>query len=221
MADLAKPSKENSITLKSTPASSSASAISLELLSWISDQLTMLAEAFGEQLTEERMEIYARSLADIPQDQLRFSFQRALNQLTWFPKLAELRTLAGADAEKEKKIEADAAWTYVNDYLSKWGVDLLPVYSGGNKTTPPPLDPHIEYALRRIGGLRALNQMDVTRMPFVYRDFCEAYNQAPIAELMAPGLEQRFGSEKLLGAVKELAKAKTMTTRPVVDDPEE
>ena len=141
MADLAKPSKENSITLKSTPASSSASAISLELLSWISDQLTMLAEAFGEPLTEERMEIYARSLADIPQDQLRISFQHALNQLTWFPKLVELRRLAGADTESEKKIEADAAWVHVNDYLRKWGVDLLPIYSGGNKTTPPPLDP--------------------------------------------------------------------------------
>ncbi|MGA9527678.1 MAG: hypothetical protein WBS24_06150 [Terriglobales bacterium] len=178
----------------------------------------MLAEGFAEPLTEERMEIYVRGLSDIPQDRLRTSFQRALNQLTWFPKLAELRNLAGADAEKEKKIEADAAWTYVNDYLRKWGVDLLPIYSGGNKTSAPPLDPHIEYALRRIGGLRTLNQMDVTKTPFVYRDFCEAYNQAPLAEIMAPRLEQQFGSNNLAGTVKGLAQAKAMTPKPLVDD---
>ena len=53
-------------------------------------------------------------------------------------------------------------------------------------------------------------------MPFVYRDFCEAYNQAPTRRPDGPRLEQRFGTLKLLGTIKELAKAKTMTTRPVV-----
>ncbi|MGB9489018.1 MAG: hypothetical protein WCA92_01010 [Terriglobales bacterium] len=181
----------------------------------------MLAEAFAEPLTEERMEIYIRRLSDISQERLRLCFQRALNQLTWFPKLAELRSLAGADADSEKKIEADAAWTHVNDYLRKWGVDLLPIYSGGNKTSPPPLDPHIEYALRRIGGLHALNQMDVAKMPFMYRDFCEAYNQAPLAELMAPRLEQQFGNNKLLGTIKDLSKAKSMGRQPLEKGPVE
>jgi len=210
MADLAKPSKESSITLKSTPGSNSASETSLELLSWISDQLTMLAEAFAEPLTEERMEIYVRGLADIPQDRLRVSFQRALRQLTWFPKLAELRNLAGANTDDEKKVEADAAWTYVNDYLHKWGIDMLPIYSGGKQVTPPPLDPRAEYALRRIGGFQVLNQMDVSRMPFIYRDFCEAYTLAPLVESMAPRLKEQFGADKLLGKVTELAHSKKL-----------
>jgi hypothetical protein len=170
----------------------------------------MLAEAFAEPLTEERMEIYVCGLADIPQDQLRVSFQRALRQLTWFPKLAELRNFAGSNSADEIKIEADAAWTYVNDYLRKWGADLLPVRSGGKEILPPPLDARVEYALRRIGGLQALNQMDVNRMPFLYRDFCEAYTQAPLAEQMAPRLEQQFGTNKVLGTITDLAQAKTM-----------
>lgn len=76
--------------------SSSASGRGLELLDWINDELTILAEAFGERLTEERQEIYCAGLADIGQDRLAVAFRRARYELKWFPKLAELRDLAGA-----------------------------------------------------------------------------------------------------------------------------
>jgi hypothetical protein len=171
----------------------------------------MLAEAFGEPLTDERIEIYARSLADIPQDRLNAAFQRALREQTFFPKVAELRALAASKPDDEKKVEANAAWDYVNEYLRKWGVDRLPLFSGGGKvTTPPPLDARSDYALRRIGGLRALNQVDIDKRPFMYRDFCEAYTLAPVAELMALPLQQQFGDYKLLGNVKQLTQAKSM-----------
>ena len=68
----------------------------MELLDWINDQLTILAEAFGERLTEERQEIYCAGLAGIQQDRLVAAFRRARYELKWFPKLAELRELAGA-----------------------------------------------------------------------------------------------------------------------------
>jgi hypothetical protein len=68
----------------------------LELLEWINDELTILAETFGEPVTEQRQEIYCSGLADIPQEQLRIAFRRARYELKWFPKLAELRELAGA-----------------------------------------------------------------------------------------------------------------------------
>lgn len=77
------------------PGSNSASAKGLEHLDWINDELTILAEAFGELLTEQRQEIYCSGLADIRQDQLRTAFRRARYELKWFPKLAELRELAG------------------------------------------------------------------------------------------------------------------------------
>jgi hypothetical protein len=66
----------------------------LELLDWINDQLTILAEAFGETLTDQRQEIYCGGLADIQQSQLGIAFRRARYELKWFPKLAELRELA-------------------------------------------------------------------------------------------------------------------------------
>src|ERR1035438_1408601 len=205
-----KPNSENSITLKPMPESSSDSETASRVLSWIIDQLTTLAEAFGEGLTEERMEIYARALADVPQDRLNVAFQRALRERTFFPKVAELRALALASSDEGKKVEANAAWDYVNQYLRKWGVDLLPLYSNGNVMTPPRLDARTDYALRRVGGLRALNQVDVDKVPFMYRDFCEAYALAPVADLLAQPLQQQFGEDKLEGSVKQLTEAKSM-----------
>ncbi len=199
--------------MKSTPGSSSDSGSASKILSWIYDQLTTLAVAFREPLIEERVEIYARALTDIPQDRLNVAFQRALRELTFFPKVAELRSLAVSSSDDEKNVEANAAWDYVNDYLRKWGVDLLPLHSGGQVITPPPLDSRTDYALRRIGGLRALNQVDIDKLPFMRRDFCEAYTLAPVAELMALSLQQQFGEDKLQGNIKQLTEAKSMEHR--------
>ena len=58
-----------------------------------------LGEAFGEGLTAERQAIYATSLADIPVDKLRHAIKRAIRELKWFPKIAELRELAGLSPE--------------------------------------------------------------------------------------------------------------------------
>ena len=63
---------------------------------WLVDELTALGEAFGEGLTAERQAIYVTALADIPTDQLRRAIRAAIQELKWFPKVAELRELAGA-----------------------------------------------------------------------------------------------------------------------------
>jgi hypothetical protein len=107
-----KQNSENSIILRSTLGSSSGSAKSLELLDWINDQLTILAEAFGETLTEQRQEIYCGGLADIDQSHLKLAFRTASYELKWFPKLAELRELAGAlpDALNDNRPGPEEAW---------------------------------------------------------------------------------------------------------------
>src|SRR5271155_188906 len=88
MSDPTGPNKENSITLRPTPGPNNGSEKDLAFLEWIHDQLTILAEAFGEPLTQERAEIYVGSLSDISQERLRNAFHRALNQSTFFPKVA-------------------------------------------------------------------------------------------------------------------------------------
>jgi hypothetical protein len=84
----------------------------LELIDWINDQLTILAEAFGEKLTEERQDIYCGSLADLQQKPLDVAFRRARCELKWFPRIAELRELAGAlpNAGNDGRPGPEEAW---------------------------------------------------------------------------------------------------------------
>jgi hypothetical protein len=96
-----------------------------ELLLWLIDKLTVLAEAFREQLTDATLRIYAQDLSDLEKPQLEIAFKRAL-----FPKIAELRERAGANAAVLCEVEAEAAWEYVNEYLEKWGVELLSTRAG-------------------------------------------------------------------------------------------
>src|ERR1700746_3835424 len=112
MSESAKRNSENSITLRSTPESSSGSGKGLEFLEWINDELTILAEAFGEPLTEQRQEIYCAGLSDLNQNQLSLAFRRARYELKWCPKLAELRELAGASggAVKDGRPGPEEAW---------------------------------------------------------------------------------------------------------------
>ena len=51
---------------------------------------------FGIEITGQRLEVYAEHLADIPREQLRQAFWSASRNLKFFPKVAELRELAGA-----------------------------------------------------------------------------------------------------------------------------
>jgi len=204
MPDSIKPKSDNSITLRPTQGPSSGSERDLAFLDWIHDQLTILAEAFGEPLTQERAEIYVGGLIDMPQDRLKVAFRRALYELKFFPKLAELRELSGSSADEEEKVEAQAAWEYANEYLRRWGAVKLPIRSAGKWITPPPLEPRLEYAIRQIGGLWRLNQVTDETYHFMFRDFCEAYMLAPVAELMAPQLLEQFSVRALAGQIKEL-----------------
>jgi len=156
---------------------------------WLVDQLTALAEAFGEsgdKVSPQRLEIYARALCDLDLGTLQRAFARAMCELKFFPKIAELRELAGTAAKDQRNVEAEAAWKFANDYLRKWGVDLLPVYRGGQRIEAPALPQRIVYALRRIGGLAGLNQVTEEKRPFMFKDFCEAYDLAPLADSLSP-----------------------------------
>jgi len=170
---------------------------------WIGEQLTILGEAMGEPMTPARLQIYAADLADLETSQLETAFGRARRELKFFPKIAELRDLAGVAAKDTRNVEAEAAWKWANDYLRKWGVDLMPIYSNGTRTEAPTIPPRIAYALRRIGDLRGLNQVTAESRPFMFRDFCEAFTLAPVADSLAPQLTAAFpiaeGQVKRLG----------------------
>src|SRR5262249_26427399 len=79
---------------------------------WIANEVSGLAVAFGLEITEDRLELYAEHLADIRRDQLQLAFVRAGRELKFFPKIAELRELAGAveGTENDGRPGPEEAW---------------------------------------------------------------------------------------------------------------
>ena len=67
---------------------------------------------FGIEITERRLEVYAEHLADISREHLQRAFWRAGRDLKFFPKLAELRELAGAlpDTLSDGRPGPEEAW---------------------------------------------------------------------------------------------------------------
>jgi hypothetical protein len=156
------------------------------------------------------MEVYLTALSDLTDEQIQIATTRAIRELKFFPRVAELRELAGAAGKDQRSVEAEAAWKFAYDYLRKWGVDRLPLFKAGATIEAPALPPRIDYALRRIGGLRGLNQITEENRPFVFKDFCEAYNLAPVAEALAPQLTGQFGFPLLEGSFRQLTDGRAM-----------
>ena len=57
--------------------------------------LTILSDTFGEPLTELRVETYFEALYDMPIAKVQNAMKRAIRELDFFPKPAELRRLGG------------------------------------------------------------------------------------------------------------------------------
>jgi hypothetical protein len=132
-------------------------------------------------------------LCDLSREQLQTALIRARRELRFFPKIAELRDLAGMKAKDAQQVEANAAWEYANRYLQWHGVVKYDL------DDRPALPPRIDYALRRVGGLWGLNQITTESYPFKYKEFCEAYELAPMADFLARQLEDKFPAKQLLG----------------------
>ena len=87
---------------------------------WRTKQMLAMAEIFREPLTAECMAMYVESLSDLTDDQIRLCIARAIRELKWFPKPAELRELVGCNPRGEHDAEARAAWDVVVDFADKY-----------------------------------------------------------------------------------------------------
>ena len=161
---------------------------------WIVDQVTLLGEAFGEFLTSERLRIYAEDLSDLGQDPLATGFIRARRESPFFPKIAELRKLAGADGKLQIQLEAEHAWQAVELDIARRGRDACPIF-----------DECTEYAIRAAGGMRAIDRIfkdpDVDTETFKKKDFVAAFANYEAAE--------RLGLHELAAPVRQLLTAST------------
>jgi hypothetical protein len=151
---------------------------SSEILGWLAEQITVLAEAMAEPMTQARLKIYIGDLADLERSQLEIAFARARRQLKFFPRIAELRELAGQGAKQQGDAEARAAWDVLLKFVSKYVSNDVHGNFGpehGWYSTFPKLSDHILDTVRRTGGWKAYKCMGAEDLPFVQKRFFDEY----------------------------------------------
>jgi hypothetical protein len=98
-------------------------------------QLNLLAVAFNEPLTADRIKIYIMALSDLSASQLTHGLNRAVRELTFWPRPAELRELCtGVRARKSDTLRADEAWQWVMTHLDRHGVQGRTVHEFQGRT---------------------------------------------------------------------------------------
>jgi len=83
-------------------------------------RLAALGVTFDKPVTTELAEIYYRALSTVPDDRLDIGFQRAITELRFFPKPAELRELSGCGAVAIEG-QAFTEWGRVVESIARYG----------------------------------------------------------------------------------------------------
>jgi hypothetical protein len=162
----------------------------LSSVEWRTKQLLAIAEVFREPLTAECLAMYVESLADLSDEQIRLSIGRAIRELKWFPKPAELRELVGSNPKQEKDAEGRKAWDVVTQFVTKYvGNDVHGNYGPEHGWYPksyPKLSDRILGAVRRTGGWRLYKSMTEKDYPFQQKRFLDEYEAWTAVEQIAP-----------------------------------
>jgi hypothetical protein len=112
-----------------------------------------VAVAMAESLTPERIDVYFADLADVPLAAVEAACAAARRTRTFFPKVAELRALAGCAPPDVGLVEA-----------------LLCEHMRGiGNWRKPPEDPFLKLVVQRLGGYRAACEMPGSQRIFAIR----------------------------------------------------
>jgi hypothetical protein len=151
---------------------------SSETLAWLAEALTILAEGLAEPMTPARLKIYIGDLADLERSQLEIAFARARRELKFFPRIAELRELAGQGAIQQADSEVRKAWDVVTKFVDKY-VSNDPHGNFGPQfgwySNYPKLSDRILDTVRRTGGWKVYACMTEEDFPFSQKRFFEEY----------------------------------------------
>lgn len=150
----------------------------------IAATLVGLAEAVGQSLTPQRIDIYLQALADLPFERLKMALSRILLESEWFPKIPHIRALVIGDPKKleehekaEKEAEAEAAWLRVLAYANKWHPDIGPM------SDCPTITKRDQRALQFAGGIYGLWEVQDEggkELAFIRRAFIESWVRADL-----------------------------------------
>ena len=169
-----------------------------------------LKQALTDTQAYVHMEEWGQIANEVGFEALKVAVQDVLrNGSEWFPSVKAIRDLAGLNQSDRAAVEADKAWEFLQRHLREWGVDGLDFYCG-RWEHPPDLPPRIKHALRAVGGLQAVNQVKIDSLPFMRRDYIEAYRLAGLDPELRLQLTAGVEGNCLVADIKLMAKIKRM-----------
>ena len=174
-------------TDKLSTTSAQSPRLSIEQRKETARLLYAVAQAVGESLNEDRVDLYLQALADLPFEPLAECLKALIIESRWFPKIPDIREkVLGAAPEKKltREAEAEAGWERVLHFADHWHPDI------GALRGAPKLTERERRALTIIGGPEQVqNQFNGGQgMPFLHRDFLAAYGRLGLIEEPGTGL---------------------------------
>lgn len=127
-----------------------------------------MSEVFGEELSEQKMEIYFRFLEDLSLEQIRKAVAYILQRRVYksFPTIAEIRQAIEAEEDEAIKTRAELAWDNV----------LRQIVEVGFYGTPK-LDPIAQACVKALGGWACLCDMPRKELAWIGKDFVAMYQR--------------------------------------------
>jgi hypothetical protein len=122
---------------------------------------------------------WALILAEVGEARFDEALAEHIRESCFFPTVAELR-----DRARMRKVDMDAVEALDQWVKLKRFIDVNYYEDLGGLHHEEKLSSRTRYALRAVGGARAINFMDLESEPFKRKDFLEAYRLAPIHEQM-------------------------------------
>ncbi len=145
--------------------------------SLIKQFLVAAAEIHQRELTLHMVEAYKSALLDLPVTELRDALNSAIRNVQYWPTPAHIRQQWESMHAKRDQAAAEQSWDGVLAHIWKWGIEQLPVFQGGELLHAPGFDDVTEFAMRQVGGYRAIGDAPGDQLRFMRRDFVAAYGR--------------------------------------------
>ena len=132
--------------------------------------LKLYSIQYDREITAELAKMYQAGLGDMEPEQIEEACKKALLELKFFPKIAEIRERVGNETKALTEIQAEEDWAFAWTHAP---LDYNPDLKTGLQ--PRGLSPAGTWAILRMGGWPRIAEAKERDEPFMRKRFMELY----------------------------------------------
>jgi hypothetical protein len=134
---------------------------------------------FDAEVLEQFIAEWSIIAAEVGEQAFDNALTEHIRESKFFPTVAELRDRSGMRKADMDSADALDHWVRLKRFINTNYYEDL-----GGLQSADKIPPRVQYAMRAIGGPRAIYFMELDDEPFKKKDFLEAYRLAPVHEQM-------------------------------------